>query len=334
MLRTLRVSDLAIIDEIELVFEPGFNVLTGETGAGKSILLHALDVALGGRPDADLVRGGAEEAVVEALFTGVPASGWESLEAAGIKRGDGDELVIRRVIAAGGRSRAYANGALANLALLRELAPHLVRVYGQDEHQALRRVEGHREMLDAMGGLGSTVEEMRRRFQRVTAAKQVLEERRGAQQASVERAELLRFQLEELTSANLQVGEDDALTAERMRLQHAEKLCTLVNAAEASVYSGDSAAVESIGRALTIIREAERVEENRLAGTRLAREHVEPGLEQELDLVDDREVRDAQRAQHARLPGAPSRAWRATRRSRCDRAIARVTPVRGRAARR
>jgi len=101
MLRTLRVSDLAIIDEIELVFEPGFNVLTGETGAGKSILLHALDVALGGRPDADLVRSGAEEAVVEALFTGVTSSGWESLEAAGIKRGDGDELVIRRVIAAG-----------------------------------------------------------------------------------------------------------------------------------------------------------------------------------------------------------------------------------------
>jgi DNA repair protein RecN (Recombination protein N) len=279
MLRTLRVSDLAIIDEIELVFEPGFNVLTGETGAGKSILLHALDVALGGRPDADLVRGGAEEAVVEALFTGVPASGWESLEAAGIKRGDGDELVIRRVIAAGGRSRAYANGALANLALLRELAPHLVRVYGQDEHQALRRVEGHREMLDAMGGLGSTVEEMRRRFQRVTAAKQVLEERRGAQQASVERAELLRFQLEELTSANLQVGEDDALTAERMRLQHAEKLCTLVNAAEASVYSGDSAAVESIGRALTIIREAERVDEQ-LSGPRVLLESALAELEE------------------------------------------------------
>jgi DNA repair protein RecN (Recombination protein N) len=279
MLRTLRVSDLAIIDEIELVFEPGFNVLTGETGAGKSILLHALDVALGGRPDADLVRGGAEEAVVEALFTGVPSSGWESLEAAGIKRGDGDELVIRRVIAAGGRSRAYANGALANLALLRELAPHLVRVYGQDEHQALRRVEGHREMLDAMGGLGSTVEEMRRRFQRVTAAKQVMEERRGAQQASVERAELLRFQLEELTGANLQLGEDDALTAERMRLQHAEKLCTLVNAAESSVYSGDSAAVESIGRALTIIREAERVDEQ-LSGPRVLLESALAELEE------------------------------------------------------
>jgi DNA repair protein RecN (Recombination protein N) len=279
MLRTLRVSDLAIIDEIELLFEPGFNVLTGETGAGKSILLHALDVTLGGRPDADLVRGGAEEAVVEALFTGVPSSAWEPLDAAGIKRAENDELVIRRVIAAGGRSRAYVNGSLANLALLRELAPHLVRVYGQDEHQALRRVEGHREMLDAMGGLGSTVEEMRRRYQRFTAANQAVQERCAARHASVERAELLRFQLEELGGANLQPGEDDALTAERSRLQHADKLCTLVNSAESSVYSGDSAAVESIGRALTIIREAERIDDG-LAGPRVLLESALAELEE------------------------------------------------------
>ena len=279
MLRTLRVSDLAIIDEIELVFEPGFNVLTGETGAGKSILLHALDVALGGRPDADLVRSGAEEAVVEALFTGVSPSAWETLDEAGIRRPDTDELVIRRVIAAGGRSRAYANGSMANLALLRDLAPHLVRVYGQDEHQALRRVEGHREMLDAMGGLGSTVEEMRRRYARLTSTTALLEERRTAQSASVERAELLRFQLEELTSATLQPGEDDALAAERQRLQHADKLCSLVNAAESSVYSGDNAAVESIGRALTIIREAELVDQG-LAGPRVLLESALAELEE------------------------------------------------------
>jgi DNA repair protein RecN (Recombination protein N) len=279
MLRTLRVSDLAIIDEIELLFEPGFNVLTGETGAGKSILLHALDVALGGRPDADLVRSGAEEAVVEALFTGVNGSTWEPLDEAGIKRPDNDELVIRRVIAAGGRSRAYVNGSLANLAMLRDLAPHLLRVYGQDEHQALRRVEGHREMLDAMGGLGSTVEEMRRRYQRFTAANQAVQERCAARHASVERAELLRFQMEELGGASLQPGEDDSLTAERSRLQHAEKLCTLVNSAESSVYSGDSAAVESIGRALTIIREAERIDGG-LAGPRVLLESALAELEE------------------------------------------------------
>src|SRR5579885_2041509 len=113
MLRTLRVSDLAIIDELELFFEPGLNVLTGETGAGKSVLLHALDVALGGRAEADLVRGGAEEGAVEALFTDVPEPTRLALEAAGLPAGP-DELLIRRVIPRGGRTRTYVNGALAS----------------------------------------------------------------------------------------------------------------------------------------------------------------------------------------------------------------------------
>src|SRR5690242_16597752 len=115
MLRTLRVRDLAIIEELELVLEPGLNVITGETGAGKSILLQALDVALGGRPDADLVRTGAEEGAVEVLFSGVPAVVRERLEGAGIPAEEGqDELVVRRVVARGGRTRAYVNGALGS----------------------------------------------------------------------------------------------------------------------------------------------------------------------------------------------------------------------------
>src|SRR5207237_7644904 len=165
MLRTLRVRDLAIIEELELVLEPGLNVITGETGAGKSILLQALDLALGGRPDADLVRTGADEAVVEALFGDVPAAIRERLESAGIPPGETrGELLLRRVIARGGRSRAYVNGTLGSLNVLRELAPHLLHVYGQDEHQALRRVESHRELLDAAGGLGRAREELQARM--------------------------------------------------------------------------------------------------------------------------------------------------------------------------
>src|SRR4029077_19997971 len=175
MLRTLRVRDLAIIDELELVLEPGLNVITGETGAGKSILLQALDVVLGGRPDADLVRTGADEATVEAIFANVPAAVRERLAGAGMPPGEGqDEVLVRRVIARGGRTRAYVNGALGSLALLRELAPHLLRVYGQDEHQALRRVESHRELLDAVGGLGSTVKEMAQRHARLVEARTAL----------------------------------------------------------------------------------------------------------------------------------------------------------------
>ena len=142
MLRALRVSDLAIIDEVELVLEPGFNVLTGETGAGKSILLEALELALGQRADTELVRSGAEEAVVEALFTEVPKAVNEALVAAGLRPSEtGGELVVRRVLSAAGRSRAYVNGALAPATLVREIAPYLVRIYGQGEDEALRRVD-------------------------------------------------------------------------------------------------------------------------------------------------------------------------------------------------
>ncbi len=258
MLRTLRVRDLAIIDELELQLEPGLNVITGETGAGKSILLQALDVALGGRPDADLVRTGAEEGTVEVLFSNVPAAVRERLAEAGISGQDGnDELLVRRVIARGGRTRAYVNGALGSLALLRDLAPHLVHAYGQDEHQALRRVESHRELLDAAGGLGRTLgEEMHSRHAKVVAAREAIARHRADAEAATERAEMLRAQSEELVRAALAPGEEEALGAERHRLVHAERLATLTTGAEAGIYSGEGAVVEAIGRALVAVREA------------------------------------------------------------------------------
>jgi DNA repair protein RecN (Recombination protein N) len=260
MLRTLRVQDLAIIEELELMLEPGLNVITGETGAGKSILLQALDVALGGRPDADLVRTGAEEAVVEAVFTGVPPA-VAALTAAGIPAHEhDDELLVRRVIATGGRTRAYVNGALGSLAVLRGLAPNLLHVYGQDEHQALRRVESHRELLDGVGGLGSTVKEMAQRHARLVETRSALEEAQRKRRDTIDRAEVLRFQLDELTRAALVPGEEETLAAERTRLIHAERLGTLASGAEAGLYSGEGSAVDAIGRALTAIREAERLD--------------------------------------------------------------------------
>src|SRR5207237_682399 len=215
-----------------------------ETGAGKSILLQARDAALGGRPDADLVRTGAEEAAVEALFTGAAPPASAVLAAAGIAADD--EIVIRRVIAAGGRTRAYVNDALGSLGLLRDLAPHLLRAYGQEEHHALRRVESHRELLDGIGGLVGAVEEMRRRHAHLQAAA----ERREAERTAAERVELLRFQASELAGARLVPGEQETLGAERSRLAHAERLAALVAAAEAGVYSGDASAVGTLGRAL------------------------------------------------------------------------------------
>jgi DNA repair protein RecN (Recombination protein N) len=268
VLRTLRVRDLAIIDELELVLEPGLNVITGETGAGKTILLQALDVALGGRPDADLVRTGAEEGSVEAVFGPVSRAVHEALAGAGIPVSEGqDELLIRRVIARGGRTRAYVNGALGTLALLRELAPHLVRVYGQDEHQALRRVETHRELLDAVGGLGRTLAEMRERHGRLVAARDAVANARAARAAAAEKGQALRAELSELVQAALVPGEEEGLLAERQRLVHSERLTTLTTAAEAGLYSGEGAVVEAIGRALGGLRDAEKLDPT-LASTR------------------------------------------------------------------
>jgi len=261
MLRTLTVRDFAIIEELELVLEPGLNVITGETGAGKSILLQALDVALGGRPDADLVRTGAEEAVVEALFTDLPAAARERLAGAGLPVDEvRAEIVVRRVIARGGRTRAYVNGSLGTLALLRELAPHLLQVYGQDEHQALRRVESHRELLDAAGGLGRTLDEMRARWSRVVAARDAVARARAEGEAAMERAETLRAQSAELVRANLIPGEEEGLAAERGRLVHAERLAAIATGAEETIYSGEGAIVESLGRVLASVREAVRLD--------------------------------------------------------------------------
>jgi DNA repair protein RecN (Recombination protein N) len=261
MLRALRITDLAIIDQVELVLEPGFNVLTGETGAGKSILLEALELALGQRADTELVRSGADEAVVEALFTDVPRAVNELLLGAGLKPADrSGELVVRRVLSAAGRSRAYVNGSLAPATLVRELAPLLVRIYGQGDDEALRRVESHLDLVDATGGLGTTVAEMRRRHVRLVAARDALARRRAADAHLTERLDLLRFQRDELTRANLAPGEDELLAVERMRLASADKLGALAGAAEQAIYSEDGAVVERLGRALGHLRDAEKLD--------------------------------------------------------------------------
>src|SRR5215510_14835403 len=145
MLRFLRIRHLAVIEAVEVEFEPGFNVLSGETGAGKSILVEAVGLLLGGRSSQDLVRTGESQATIEAIFD-VPA-------AAGAAFGKG-ELVIRREITAQGRSRAFINGALATAGALRDLSRRLVELHGQHEHQALLDPQTHLPLLDDYGDLG------------------------------------------------------------------------------------------------------------------------------------------------------------------------------------
>ena len=257
MLTCLRVRHLAIIDQLEVELGPGLNVITGETGAGKSILIDALGLVLGERGRPELVRTGAKQAEVEASFD--IASDPElalRLEASGIEA-EG-ELIVRRVITSGGRSRAYANGALVTLGQLAEIAGGLVDISSQHEHHTLVDPASHLGYLDAFGKL----EPLR---QRVTEAHRALREAdealRGAREAIAERDErqdFLRFQVREIEELDPKPGEKEALEEERERLRHAEHLAKAAGGAEDALYAQDGALCEGLGRIATEVRGAAR----------------------------------------------------------------------------
>lgn len=231
MLRFLRIRHLAVIDRLELEFEPGFTVLTGETGAGKSILVGAVGLIVGGRATADLVRTGEDQAVIEAIFDAP----------------DGEELVVRREISAQGRSRAFVNGSLVTSAALRETCGALVDLHGQHEHQRLLDPASHLESVDAFGKLG----ELRRQTAEAFAAWQRLRAERDRlssnEREKAARAEFIRFQLAEIDRVSPKASEDEELAATRQVLANADKLQRLCAEAYTALYEGDAAALSTLG---------------------------------------------------------------------------------------
>ena len=224
MLDSLRVRAFAIIEELEVHFAPGFNVLTGETGAGKSILVDALHLILGGRAQADSVRTGAEEAEVQALLRPRdPAACDERLASLGLPAAGG-ELVVRRTVHREGRSRAWVNGALATAAQLQAATRGLLDISGQHEHVGLLDASLHLDLLDAHAHLG----ELRKQFSEAFAALSEAEKSRAQldsdESQRAQRADWLTFQLDELVKADASPGEDEKLAQERRVLAAAEKL--------------------------------------------------------------------------------------------------------------
>jgi DNA repair protein RecN (Recombination protein N) len=247
MLELLRVRAFAIIDELEAHFAPGFNVLTGETGAGKSILVDALHLVLGGRAQAEAVRTGADEAEVQALFRPRdPAATDARLSSLGLPAA-GAELVVRRTVQREGRSRAWVNGALATAAQLSQATCGLLDISGQHEHVGLLDAQTHLSMLDGYAGLS------RGEYEAAFAALADAERERARldsdESARAERASFLRYQLDELEKAEAKPGEDEALAQERRVLAAAEKLRGGAEEAEALLRSGDEAAVVAASRA-------------------------------------------------------------------------------------
>jgi DNA repair protein RecN (Recombination protein N) len=254
MLRELRIRDIAIIEDLVVQFGPGLNVLSGETGAGKSIILGALGLVLGGRASAEMVRTGRESAEVQARVDRGPAvdSILRSLDLPVSDEEDG--LLLRRVVTAQGRSRAYIGSSAVPIAALRTLAQVLVDYSSQHEHQVLLDEASHLAVLDRFGvltGLRTTcavaVAEVRRLLTERDRLAVVEQEQRS-------REDYLTFQLEELAAANLVEGELEELRSERLLLRHAEERGEAARAAEAALYSGAGAATETLSVAIKKVR--------------------------------------------------------------------------------
>jgi DNA repair protein RecN (Recombination protein N) len=250
MLSELVIRNFAIIERLQVNFGPGFNVLTGETGAGKSIIIDAVGLLLGDRARPELIRTGAEEGVVEALFDlAAHPQIREQMAAGGLE--DGEELLVRRLVARNGKNRIQVNGSLATIGQLQPLAQGLVTIYGQHEHQTLQRPDTHLELLDRFAGLAEKVAEYRRQFERVGALRRKMAELESSERDRQQRLDFLQYQLKELSEAGLRPGEDEELAAERLLLQHAERLAVIASGGYESLYGGQGAVCERLEKLAT-----------------------------------------------------------------------------------
>lgn len=222
MIESLYIKNFALIDELEVQFEPGFNVLTGQTGAGKSIIIGALNMILGERADTEVIRQGATKAVAEAILK----TGHNEIIKKLLKDNEIEErspLILRREIRQSG-SRAFINDTPVTISILRQVGNHLVDLHGRHDHQLLLREDNHMHVLDTYGHLQPLLEEYQRAYSQLTSQKKELSTLHKREKELQEKTELFRFQLNELEQAHLKQNEEDELLTEMHRLDNAEEL--------------------------------------------------------------------------------------------------------------
>ncbi len=249
MLAELRIVNFALIEQLHLQFQPGFTVLTGETGAGKSLLIDAIALLVGGRAAVDHIRSGEEEAHLEASFdlSGAPEL-VEHLRANDLLGPQNSELVVKRILSRSGRHRVYVNGSLSSLRALEDLGGTLIDVHGQHEQQSLLAAARQLEAVDAFGSLLETRTLYEAAYQEWKALATELDELRRAGQEGTRLEELLRFQLAEIEQAALSVDEETRLQAERQRLGHANRLRELAELSYAELQGDERGILIQLAR--------------------------------------------------------------------------------------
>jgi DNA repair protein RecN (Recombination protein N) len=245
MLVQLKITNFAIISHLETSFTPGLNILSGETGAGKSIIINAVNLILGGRASTDLVRSGSEEARVEALFEIPEKHSINKILSSFDLPFDG-ELLIQRTISREGRNRVMINGSMATLQMLSRLGLTLISISGQHEHQLLLRPENHLYLLDDFGGLNEEREKLNASFKGYQTVKEDLEVLEKDLREGEQRQELTAFQVDEIGRADIKNGEDSLLGDEKNRLRHAEMLLQIVADSYQTLYEKEDAVLSNI----------------------------------------------------------------------------------------
>ena len=262
MIRFLAIRNLAVIESVAVDFEQSFNILTGETGAGKSILVEAVGLLLGGRATQDLIRTGEDVATVEAIF----------------ETEDGNELIVRREITSQGRSRAFINGALATAAALKDLSNRLVELHGQHEHQQLLDPTQHLALLDSWAGLEDSRAQVSSAFAIIRGLREQLDRLRMDDRERAARLDLVEFQLNELQKANLVAGEDETLAADRQLLRSADTIQRLCGESYAELYDNEASALTALGHVWKRVGELAAIDP-RFAPYLDAREGIKAQLE-------------------------------------------------------
>ena len=254
MLTLLNIANFALIDSLQIEFERGLNLLTGETGSGKSIIVDALGVLIGGRFSADLVKSGESRSVIEGLFTADSNPLLEELLGnSGIEE-NGGEIIVRREFSSG-RNKIFVNNQLATQTLLREIRPFLVDIHGQGDQQTLLDPDSHLELLDAYAGAGALLDETAASYRRWSTIRKQLADLRRDTADKLQLVDILRFQIDELDRAGLEAGEEERLQEEKRRLANVEKLSSLCAEAFGLTYEEEGSAFARIGQAIRRIEE-------------------------------------------------------------------------------